>query len=409
MRSTATRPWRGRCAQPLFLWLVPLWRATRLAMAGRFDEAEVLRGEALALGERAGSANAALLCAIQDWCLHADRGRGHELPALLGTIVDDGLDSTTVVVSVSLSLALAGRPEEARAMFEPVADRVADVPVDSEWLALLCQLAMLVDLIGGHRIAAWAYDALLPFRGQFAVEGIGCWCRGSAEEFLGLLALAQGRLADADLHLAAAEAADGAAGATVAARRAAARRAAARRAPGPDPAIFHRAGDGWELAWAGAAVHVPDRKGLHDLARLVAAPGREIPALDLAGTPVVEGAGSEVLDEAARHAYAARLRQIEAELDESDGQADMARSARLAAERDALVEQLTAAYGLGGRSRRLGPSAAERARSTVTQRIREAVRLVERRHPELAAHLRASVRTGAFCVYDPPEPVTWQL
>ncbi|MGQ0519745.1 MAG: ATP-binding protein, partial [Actinomycetota bacterium] len=394
----------GTLRQPLYLWLVPLWRAMRLGMAGQFDEADGLRREALALGERAGSANAALLCTIQDWCLRADRGRGHELPALLEGIADDGLESTTVVVSVSLSLAVAGRPEEARAVFEPVAGRVADVPVDSEWLPLLCQLAVLVDLIGGHRIAAWAYDALLPFRDQFAVEGIGCWCRGSAEEFLGLLALAQGRRANADRHLAAAAAADGAAGATVAALR-----AAARRAPGPGPGTFRRTGDGWELAWAGTTVHVPDRKGLHDLARMLASPGREVAALDLAGTPVVEGAGDEILDVAARHAYATRLRRIESELDESDGRADTARSARLAAERDALVDQLTAAYGLGGRSRRLGPSAAERARSSVTQRIREAVRLVERRHPEMAAHLRESVRTGAFCVYDPREPVTWQL
>ncbi|MGH8994116.1 MAG: ATPase, partial [Acidimicrobiia bacterium] len=170
-----------------------------------------------------------------------------------------------------------------------------------------------------------------------------------------------------------------------------------------------RDGEVWVLAFAGTEIRVRDRKGLHDLARLLASPGREIAALDLAGAAVVAVAGDAVLDPAARQAYAARLRELEAELDDSDRNADSARSQRLAAERDAVVEQLTAAYGLGGRDRRLGPSAAERARSTVTQRIRDAVGHIEAGHPDLGAHLRASVRTGTFCAYVPSEPVDWQL
>ena len=50
----------------------------------------------------------------------------------------------------------------------------------------------------------------------------------------------------------------------------------------------------------------------------------------------------------------ARLRELEGELDEADAAGDAERSARLAAERDALVEQLTGAYGLGGRARTPG-------------------------------------------------------
>jgi hypothetical protein len=269
---------------------------------------------------------------------------------------------------------------------------------------LLCQVALVVDLIGGHPVAAWAYDALLPYRDQFAVEGIGAWCRGSAQEYLAWLALALNRQAEADRHLAAAVAANQAAGASFAAGR-----AAARRAPPPAPAVFRREGDVWQLAWADTDVRVRDRKGLHDLSRLLSAPGREIAAVDLAGTLVIEASGGAVLDETARHAYTARLHELEAELDESDRHGDTARSARLAGERDALVEQLAAAYGLGGRTRHLGPSPAERARSTVTQRIRDALRHIEASHPDLAAHLRTSVRTGSFCVYDPGEPVIWQL
>jgi hypothetical protein len=318
-------------------------------MAGEFDEAERLGREAMALGEQTGSGNAVLLGLIQRWCALVDEGRVDDALVAFGEIGLDGLESTAVVIARALNLVVAGRPAEARTVFDPIADRIPDVPVDAEWLPLMCQVAVIVDCIGGHPAAAWTYDALLPYGDQFAVEGIGAWCRGCTAEYLGLLALALGRPADADRHLAAAVAADEAA-ATFAARR-----AAGRCSPAAAPAVFRRAGEVWELAWGGTEVRVRDRKGLRDLARLLASPGREIAALDLAGTAVVEGDGDAVLDRTAREAYAARLRELEAELDESDRHTDTARSERLAAERDALLEQLSAAYGLGGRARRLGP------------------------------------------------------
>jgi hypothetical protein len=73
---------------------------------------------------------------------------------------------------------------------------------------------------------------------------------------------------------------------------------------------------------------------------------------------------------------------------------------------DALVEALSRALGLGGRGRRLG-DLAERARTTVTWRLRYALRKVAATHQALGRHLAASVRTGAFCVYQPETPVAW--
>ena len=34
---------------------------------------------------------------------------------------------------------------------------------------------------------------------------------------------------------------------------------------------------------------------------------------------------------------------------------------------------------------------------------------VERELPELGRHLRASVRTGTFCSYEPERPVVWEV
>jgi hypothetical protein len=52
---------------------------------------------------------------------------------------------------------------------------------------------------------------------------------------------------------------------------------------------------------------------------------------------------------------------------------------------------------------------AERARKTVTARIRDTLRKLDERHPELSGHLRAAVSTGATCIYSPAEPITWEL
>jgi len=45
----------------------------------------------------------------------------------------------------------------------------------------------------------------------------------------------------------------------------------------------------------------------------------------------------------------------------------------------------------------------------VTARIRDVLRRLDEQHPELAAHLRASVTTGRTCVYRPDRPVRWEL
>jgi hypothetical protein len=54
---------------------------------------------------------------------------------------------------------------------------------------------------------------------------------------------------------------------------------------------------------------------------------------------------------------------------------------------------------------------AERARSTVTRRIRDAIKKVAAAHPALGRHLETSIKTGYFCGYtpDPAHPIAWRL
>ncbi|MGW3899390.1 hypothetical protein ACWD6L_29790, partial [Micromonospora profundi] len=87
---------------------------------------------------------------------------------------------------------------------------------------------------------------------------------------------------------------------------------------------------------------------------------------------------------------------------------DRRTGAALAAPRAPLLAGGPAAAGLAGRSRRLGDEA-ERARKTVTARIRDTMRKLDERHPALAGHLREAVSTGSTCRYLPSETVPWRL
>jgi hypothetical protein len=159
-----------------------------------------------------------------------------------------------------------------------------------------------------------------------------------------------------------------------------------------------------------------DAKGLHDLATLLAAPGRPVAAAELVAAAAGEAAvpadlrlgADEMLDDRARHEIRARLLDLEEEIEEADRWHDQERAARAALERDALVAELAAAAGLGGRARRLGDQS-ERARKTVTARIRDVITRIDRVHPALGSHLRATITTGTSCTYSPPAPVTWDL
>jgi hypothetical protein len=178
---------------------------------------------------------------------------------------------------------------------------------------------------------------------------------------------------------------------------------------------FRRDGPVWQLAYAGTVVHLPDAKGLHDLRLLLSRPGADVPAAELlapaAGPELVAArrlGGDPVLDDEAKTRYRRHLDRLDAEIDRAAARGDEPKLAALDTERAALLEQLRAAAGLTGRSRRLGDEA-ERARKTVTARIRDTLRRLDDRHPALAAHLRDTVSTGSICGYHPPEPLPWRL
>jgi hypothetical protein len=178
-------------------------------------------------------------------------------------------------------------------------------------------------------------------------------------------------------------------------------------------------GTGWTVGFDPATFALPDMKGLRYLSELLARPAAGIAAAELAaaaaghaGTTLTEqgDAVDPVADAQALAAYRGRLRALDEELDEARSWADEGRATRLGLEREALLAELRKATGLGGRPRRFG-SADERARVAVRKAIAAALAKVEERDPSCARLLRDTVRTGAYCRYDPDpaRPVSWVL
>jgi hypothetical protein len=169
-----------------------------------------------------------------------------------------------------------------------------------------------------------------------------------------------------------------------------------------------RSGGIWTLRFAGREAQLPHLKGLDDLAALLLRPCEEIHCLQLAGGSGLEGDAGPVADARARRDYQERVGELQEEIDGARAANDPGRAERAEAELDALVQQLSEAFGLGGRSRRSG-SAAERARSAVAWRIRAALKRVGAAHPELGRHLENAVRTGTWCSYRPEADGSWDV
>ena len=166
--------------------------------------------------------------------------------------------------------------------------------------------------------------------------------------------------------------------------------------PTGDPAACRlaREGEYWSVGYAGSVARIRDCKGLGYLAQLVARPHVEIHATDLTGA--IAEAAIPGLDRQARAAYEHRL----AELHDREDPASRAEVAAIAGE-------VARAVGLGGRDRAAG--AAERARINATRTIKDAIGRIARADRDLGRHLAVSVRTGAFCCYEPHVARTWLL
>jgi tetratricopeptide (TPR) repeat protein len=433
-----------RLGQPEFLFFARSRHSALAALRGRFDEAEQLTRTAYDLAVKAGLPDAVTVLGAQLSVIAAARGgelldEVVELEARHGT---PPMFQVFAALGQAYGLVITGRREEARAVFRAGLAGTDPVPGPSLQLHLM-MVAELAYQLGDAEAARSVRDQLTPYADRFIVTGGAVGCGGAVSRLLGLCALTLGQLdeavewlreavasnrrigaapfvarAQAELATALrrrdrpgdreearqllAEAAGAAAGLgmPVLARDIAELQAAAAGA-GPDRLRLHREdGQDWVLTMGRRATRLRHSKGLAQLAVLLANPGQEISAVELAGGMPTPAAPAPVLDEPAKRAYRQRLAVLDEALGRAAIRGDATAAGGLEAERAALVAELKRAAGLAGRPRTF-PDEVERARVNVTRTIRQALDRILAADPEAGRHLLASVHTGIRCVYRP--------
>ena len=413
-------------------------------LRGRFDEATELIAHVVAEGQRAGLADTYRVAGSVRGEIafyrdpQAAAGMLGELQATARRLPGHFMEA-----SIAVWLVLMDRTDEAQTELDRILPAVL-AGSGPRQLGAAAGLAFVATQTGAIGAAAQLREALLPYRERLALFGGAGMCIGPVSMFLGLLATQLGLLDEAveslQQSIAFAER-SGALPCLALSLEAASRALSLRQAPGDrDAASDYRAraraiaarlgmsgtlsrrvaapsrwslrrdGEDWLLQAGAEHARLRDSRGLHYLSALLAAPGSDIPALELAadGPGLAASDAGPLLDDAARDAYRHRIRGLDSELAAADRTGDSASARRIHDERQALAGELRRATGLAGRPRR-ATADAERARVNVTRTLRAAIARIARAAPIAGAHLDSSIRTGIMCRYQPTPggPDSW--
>ncbi|WP_308170189.1 hypothetical protein [Acrocarpospora catenulata] len=415
--------------------------------AGRFGQAETLANLSAERGSAAGDVDTTGWYGGQLGTIRWFQGRiGELVPVLLEMVNSPMLSAVdnSYFAALAVAAASAGDRRLAAGMLARLRGRdLADLPRSSSWLTTMFGVVEAAHLLDDHETAARAHELLTPFAHLPVVVSIGVSCFGSVRHALGVACLTTGDVDRAAEHLRGAVQDNLALGHWPAAVLSRWRlgQALARRNGSHDQAAdrelkqaaqeaaelgmvlpiepatttpiksndvgrCRRHGRHWQIELGGRTVLVDHSVGMRHLATLIANPGCEIRATDLAagpGTAASESdSGQPLLDEQAKRTYKQRLAQLQAEIDELEAQHDLARAEALRAERDWLIDELAAATGMGGRVRRFTGSE-ERARIAVGKAIRRALSRIAEADPVIGEELRTTVQTGLRCCYRPAD------
>lgn len=320
---------------------VPLQRARRAALEGRYAEAEQGNAEAAAVGASLEDRMIELLTVAQLSMLRWSQGRIGEVEEVVRRFAD----AAPAIVGWRAALARIhcelGRDAEARRELERLDQRgFASLPRYNGWMNMMGLLAEVCAHLGDADRAAAVYKLLLPFERRNVVTAQCCF-DGPVSRFLGILAatsrdwdtaarhfelarsacerlnarpfLALGAIDEARMLISRSQPGDQARALSlleeaseiagdlgmgkIVERAEQVRlelgdvepdRAEARplqEPASPSTAQLRCEGDVWVFHFDGNAVHIRDSKGVRCLSALLAHPGIEIHSLELAGAP----------------------------------------------------------------------------------------------------------------------------
>lgn len=440
-----------------------------LIRAGRLDEAEAESARSFERGVEVGEADASGYYAGHLLTLRWLQGRTDEIVDIARSVATAptilaGDEVYRAAFAAVAAIVGGAEADAAQGALDRISQLSLDrIPTGSNWLVTMFTLVEAAAALGDASVAAAVYDLLKPHAGLAVMGSLASLCLGPINRTLGVASRTIGRLDEAVAHfeqavvdgrrlgnrpvlaitrgdLALTLLQRGAAGdldrAVVLATQACAalrsmglvRRAAAIEgqlatqslvqdsgalddaevvAVTPrDCRVQYLADSTWEITGFGERAVIRNTHGMDYLAKLLAAPCRDIAADELAGVAVL-GARHDVLDDRTRFAYRRRIETLRSELDAADEAGDEYRSAAAQDELDRLVAELSAHTGIGGRSRAFADSR-ERARTSVQKALRRTVERITVQAPSLGAALSEGIRTGLHCRFEPsPEPSLW--
>src|SRR5690242_608269 len=376
-------------------------QATFAQLAGRAEESARLGEQALELGQAIGEPDAA-------GCFFTSRLSLVALGVREPVTGMDASDPLWPMFPVLRAWPYAARGEAAAAAAALGDFSVLDITM---WTGLeaLAAAAVVFAVAGSDAQRSWVYERLRPYaRTHVGVGGCAAY-HAAVDHHLGALAASLGDVAAADAHFRAAVSMHEQLGAAGWARLSEQALATLRAVPADRAVSEIRLVNGVRLlSFAGKQAQLPDSKGLGDIATLIEAHGADVHVLALVGHHLARMGADPVLDDQAKAVYKTRLATLATEIDDAEDIGHAARAEPLRSEPDALVRELAAGAGLGGRDRKLGDET-ERARKTVSARVRDALAKVGQVHPELADHLCSALQMGTLCSYSPSAPVTWKV
>jgi hypothetical protein len=410
---------------------------------GQFAQAEEAASACFTLGNEVGDADALAFYGAHLAAIRTFQGREAELAELAASIAT----SPTLIerecafaFAATLFALYAGRPQQAQALLERLRrDGLGTIPYSSSWLLAMLAVVELAAALEDGSIAQAAYDTLLPYAELPIMASLAVVCFGSVHRALGIAALTCRKLDLAVEHLHAAVVASTRLGHQPAAIQARAELGLAHLQRGGagdvqqgrsllqeamvDAEALEMAGlvaqwqdvlagmeeanvagerhlvcvapaphGGWRVAMGTHVATTPDLVGMRYLARLVATPNQDIPAVALVVDPGTSPAMPDryaVLDASAMTALRRRI----CELRQQPG-----RSADEQEELEALTRELALASGLGGRSRAFA-DVPERARTAVRKALKRAIEQIAAANPVIGQHLVGRIETGAICRY----------
>lgn len=399
-----------RLGQPRHRYLALTRRACLALLRGRLSDAAELIDDARRLGDRILEPDAGNVYMSQRLELVRARNDPEELTAFASDAIGHWTGAPIHAHAVAAGfLARAGDLHGAEAHVAAVVD-LGTWRADRSylWSVFVRELAVAAVALGDESLCRELLEDLRPLAGTCGVNGAVVAFAGSHAQPAALVSsVVEGREA---AELLAEEATSmhrrlGATGWEVPPGMQ--RPPAAAEAPRVSAAM-RREGSMWHLTFGGRTATLAHAKGLADIARLLAALGAEIHALDLVDASLRDGGGGEVADRRALAAYRERVTDLDTEIDDAERDNDHGRVSRLVLERQALLDELGRVTGSRGQPRQFANHPAERARKAVTARIRDAIRKVEAVLPELAAHLQRTIVTGTYCRYR-PDGVAWHV